>query len=357
MMLSRGVGGDADLRWGSLHRVLSRVNFSNLNHLVDCFALRRPPPTDLGFPAHNSRTMASRVVRPVSSVLSALEAPRRPITDGARRAAVQLSLRRCLHDAGAATESAPSATAAPSIPHAIARKKDPRPESERPHYDRPRAPYPMKNRTQFAVNEDIKKLNSVIDRLVGPDHGLPDDLKWQIVTHKSFDHGRQPFNQKLAHFGRIVLQLHTAQAILEKPSKERTPKPTTYKGINGDIFAAPEPFVHEDYKNLLGVKGGSVADPGRKQFLSEIIFNSGLLDVTRWKPAEVSVVEVCFIAIADNTQMGSVPRMSANLGVGRESLLALIGALALHKGGDVAEKFVTQKILPNLTKVAPSKSS
>ena len=88
--------------------------------------------------------------------------------------------------------------------------------------------------------------------------------------------------------GRVILQLHAAQHILEQPPKERTAKPTTYEGVNGDIYSAPEPFQHEDYKNLLGVKRGAVDDYIRKQFFSDIVFNSGLLDVTRWKPAEVT---------------------------------------------------------------------
>jgi len=35
--------------------------------------------------------------------------------------------------------------------------------------------------------------------------GLTDEVKWQAVTHKSFDHGRQPFNEKLAIYGMFFL--------------------------------------------------------------------------------------------------------------------------------------------------------
>lgn len=54
--------------------------------------------------------------------------------------------------------------------------------------------------------------------------------------------------------------------------------------------------------------------------------------------------------------MGNVPRMSANLGVGRESLLALIGALALYRGGDVAERFVKEKVIPQINTKPDAKS-
>lgn len=64
-----------------------------------------------------------------------------------------------------------------------------------------KAPVAMRPRTPYPVNTDVDKLNKVIERLTGPEIELPQELKWQIVTHKSFDHGRQPFNQKLALFG------------------------------------------------------------------------------------------------------------------------------------------------------------
>jgi len=41
----------------------------------------------------------------------------------------------------------------------------------------------------------------VYTTLLGRDMGLTDEVKWQAVTHKSFDHGRQPFNEKLAIYG------------------------------------------------------------------------------------------------------------------------------------------------------------
>jgi large subunit ribosomal protein L15 len=41
--------------------------------------------------------------------------------------------------------------------------------------------------------------------LLGQEMGLPAEIKWQAITHKSFDHGRQPFNEKLAVFGMCPL--------------------------------------------------------------------------------------------------------------------------------------------------------
>ena len=60
-----------------------------------------------------------------------------------------------------------------------------------------------RKRKPYMVNESLERLNEAFIKLLGEggDKGLPDDLKWQCVTHKSFDHGMQPFNEKLAFFG------------------------------------------------------------------------------------------------------------------------------------------------------------
>jgi large subunit ribosomal protein L15 len=55
----------------------------------------------------------------------------------------------------------------------------------------------------FAVNEDPRKLDEVYIRMLGPggDKMLGDEAKWLAVTHKSFDHGRMGFNDRLAYLG------------------------------------------------------------------------------------------------------------------------------------------------------------
>ena len=55
----------------------------------------------------------------------------------------------------------------------------------------------------FKVNEDPKRLDDAYVRLLGPggDKVLDDEAKWLAVTHKSFDHGRRGFNDRLAYLG------------------------------------------------------------------------------------------------------------------------------------------------------------
>lgn len=54
------------------------------------------------------------------------------------------------------------------------------------------------------MNDNPEKLDAMYNRLVGPGGAnlLPENIKWQAVTHRSFDHGMQPFNDKLAFMGR-----------------------------------------------------------------------------------------------------------------------------------------------------------
>lgn len=60
------------------------------------------------------------------------------------------------------------------------------------------------NRT-WVVNYDPKRLDDMYDRLLGPGGAdmLPNELKWQAVTHKSFDYGRRGFNDRLALLGML----------------------------------------------------------------------------------------------------------------------------------------------------------
>jgi hypothetical protein len=72
------------------------------------------------------------------------------------------------------------------------------PRMRAPFRIRPQAPGGV-----FAVNEDPRKLDEVYIRMLGPggDKMLGDEAKWLAVTHKSFDHGRMGFNDRLAYLG------------------------------------------------------------------------------------------------------------------------------------------------------------
>ena len=60
-----------------------------------------------------------------------------------------------------------------------------------------------RERNRFEVNSDPRKLDMVYVRMLGNggDRLLPEEVKWLAITHKSFDHGRRGFNDRLAYFG------------------------------------------------------------------------------------------------------------------------------------------------------------
>lgn len=55
----------------------------------------------------------------------------------------------------------------------------------------------------FELNNKTEVLDSVYRQVLGKDGAqmLPEDLKWLAVTHKSFDHARRGFNDRLAYLG------------------------------------------------------------------------------------------------------------------------------------------------------------
>ena len=61
---------------------------------------------------------------------------------------------------------------------------------------------------QFKVNDDPGTLDQVYVQVLGDggDAMLAEDVKWLAVTHKSFDHGRRGFNDRLAFLGTLLAQ-------------------------------------------------------------------------------------------------------------------------------------------------------
>lgn len=56
---------------------------------------------------------------------------------------------------------------------------------------------------EFPVNESQGKLDEIYKRILGEggDKMLTEEVKWLAVTHKSFDHGRRGYNDRLAFLG------------------------------------------------------------------------------------------------------------------------------------------------------------
>lgn len=134
--------------------------------------------------------MASQTSRQASSLFARLARPR----------SLQLALPnrqflRCTHEQAQALEAEKPRYERQHTPLPYTHKGF---SSGRPQ---PRAPFGTRVRRPFRVNDDINVLDEMYRQLFGKDLGLSVENKWQAVTHKSFDHGRQPFNSKLRFLG------------------------------------------------------------------------------------------------------------------------------------------------------------
>ena len=79
----------------------------------------------------------------------------------------------------------------------------PRWQSTPPRMMAPIRSKPPVANNDFPVNEDPERLDKVYDRILGRGgrNMLTEEVKWLAVTHKSFDHGRRGFNDRLTYLG------------------------------------------------------------------------------------------------------------------------------------------------------------
>lgn len=151
-----------------------------------------------------------------------------------------------------------------------------------------RAPYRIRPKTDnddYPVNEDEGKLDAMYERFLGKGslEGIDRDVKWLAVTHKSFDHGRRGYNERLAFQGRRAMELQTSLALLDRGNGgERQRERLKTKDAYGRY-----PFLDpalEGIGNVSIYQKEQVLDERRLAQLAERI---GLLEVVRWKPRQV----------------------------------------------------------------------
>ncbi|KAF2265126.1 hypothetical protein CC78DRAFT_515948 [Lojkania enalia] len=214
--------------------------------------------------------------------------------------------------------------------------RSPGPEYDVDPADRPRwqqtparmiAPFrtrPLPKGPPFKVNDDPRKLDDAYVRMLGRggDKLLSEEVKWLAVTHKSFDHGRRGHNDRLAFLGRRIVSLQTSLALIHSPQAPQT--------LEVDVHGRT-PYQHAALNGLQGLTPEAKDTVLSKDRLAPIAERYGLDKVTRWKP-----------------------KNAANLhGSGQDSVLstslyAVIGAIALERGGEIANKIAQDKILSPL---------
>lgn len=158
-----------------------------------------------------------------------------------------------------------------------------------------RAPYkirPDNDNDDYPCNEDPAVLDNMYERFLGKDGSswLDEQVKWLAVTHKSFDHGRRGYNERLAFLGRKMVELQTSLSLLDQGyGGEKAVELLKRKDAYGR-YAFLDPAL-EGVQGISIWRKGQVLEERRLGILGERV---GLTECVRWKPRQV-----CSIGLRD----------------------------------------------------------
>ncbi|KAI2643210.1 RNase III domain-containing protein [Xylaria nigripes] len=200
--------------------------------------------------------------------------------------------------------------------------------------ERMKAPFPIGTgpkryvaKTPWLVNEDPKKLDNALNTFLGCDGDrlLSDDLKWLAVTHKSFDQARRGFNDRIGFLGRQICIMEAMQSIINSPPH--------YDSIPLDPYADKrQPFENSALRSLDNLYGRQPLDIFKIEKVAKLALATGLAEVVRWRPR-----------MPDNiVGSGLHPVLTG-------AVYAIIGAIALHNGGKIANKIARERVLRKLS--------
>lgn len=146
---------------------------------------------------------------------------------------------------------------------------------------------PFRLRTQrqpiFKVIADDAEGNAALDAMYvrflgrGGELLLPHDIKWLAITHKSFDHGWQGSNDRLAFLGKRIVDVQISLALLSMPRLQ-----------TWDQEAPQETGLLQGLDNLSIESKSRIAD---KRRIAALARQAGIGEVMRWKPRQVSDME------------------------------------------------------------------
>lgn len=171
----------------------------------------------------------------------------------------------------------------------------------------------MTSSTGITYPGDKATIKPVQDFL-GSNFSIPDPLALQVLTHKSFAHGKKPFNERLANLGRQFLRVTTSQYAISQNSTQST----SIEGKNFDI----------DTKALDLMSSTKV--------LAEICKQIGINKSIFWK----------------NPNTNQSPERSGENTVCAKTVDALVGAVLIHHGETKATQFVRENLLEGSNSVS-----
>ncbi|KAF2864593.1 hypothetical protein K470DRAFT_208478 [Piedraia hortae CBS 480.64] len=192
---------------------------------------------------------------------------------------------------------------------------------------------PVPDQPEWKVNGDMETLDQWYDeflrRVVSPPQRgrdiLPEEIKWLAITHKSFDHGRRGFNERLAYLGKRFVDLQVSLALLKVPASKVAGAVAGLGGLE-DVEPAPGAFQHGDLKRLENVSKRRLITSPRNS--SRLAREYRMQEIIRWKPMRTDKLRTS----GEDTVLAS-------------SLYGVVGAITLHCGASFAEKVVRDRLL------------
>ncbi|KAK3360454.1 ribonuclease-III-like-domain-containing protein [Lasiosphaeria hispida] len=180
-------------------------------------------------------------------------------------------------------------------------------------------------RKEWSCNEDPAVLDAMYNRLLGPqgEKMLPDEIKWLAITHKSFDQGRRGFNTRLAYYGRHILAFEATRSILVSPaglSETVTPDAFNRTHFSHPALASADKLSNQQPQEII-----------QKEKMAKLAVEIGLPEVLRWKPRLPENLEGSGLTVVLN-----------------QTLYAIIGAISLQHGAEVAHKVARERFLRRL---------
>jgi large subunit ribosomal protein L15 len=139
----------------------------------------------------------------------------------------------------------------------------------------------------YVANKDAQILDKVYNTLLGSDGDtvLPEEIKWLAVTHKSFDHARRGFNDKLAFLGKRLCDMQCSLALLDAPAS--SPLQQQQQQQQG---GTEKQHLHPAMRGVGNVTAYAKSKTLDKVRVAGLARQYGIDGVVRWKPKNVSFV-------------------------------------------------------------------
>jgi large subunit ribosomal protein L15 len=132
---------------------------------------------------------------------------------------------------------------------------------------------------EWVVNESPEKLDRFYCKLFWGHTLLSEETRWLAVTHKTFDHGKRGYNDRLSYFGRRIVEMQATLSLV---------------GLGKIQLATPPVDDGREQPNTKQLKLVGNANDQMKaklldsQFIFKVAKQYHLEKFIRWRPMDVS---------------------------------------------------------------------